>query len=360
MSHPQRARLIAAATALATLTLTGSAGAQWTPTLDVIDTLSNFTWSGTTSLGPLVGTPGNSFQMDGTASVSLSPVGSQSLGTGQFLGADAYTVPDIAGQIPNVLPFLPPLATFSVTNLHVSVTSDPFAISPTGAFTAVASATVLSGTLNVTPLVGSATSDDLTGLVSDPTPQTGQTLVVAGNLQLSSMFDSTFPFDDPASGISGSITLTGDLVARWTCPAPATYCTTQVNSQGCAPAIGTSGMASYADPAPFLVEATDLLNQKTGLLFYGYGQQATAFGGGTMCVTSPRKRTPIQSSGGTPVGSSDCSGTFSLDFNARIQSGVDPMLEPGAVVYAQYWSRDPQASGTTTNLTDAVQFTGCP
>jgi hypothetical protein len=46
---------------------------------------------------------------------------------------------------------------------------------------------------------------------------------------------------------------------------------------------------------------------------------------------------------------------FSFDFNARIQSGVDPALAAGVLVYAQYWYRDPLV-GSTTGLTDGLQF----
>jgi hypothetical protein len=206
--------------------------------------------------------------------------------------------------------------------------------------------------------VGTASSTDLTGLVSDPIPQSGTLVHAGGTMTLSAAINATFPFDDPTSGVSGSITLTGTLVADWTCPAPATYCTAQVNSQGCTPAISGSGVPSFGEALPFTIDATGLVNNKNGLLFYGYGPQSTPFGGGTMCVSSPRVRTPVQGSGGSSVGS-DCTGTFSFDMNARIQSGVDTGLVPGAVAYAQYWSRDPQ-SASTTNLTDAVQFTVCP
>ena len=70
------------------------------------------------------------------------------------------------------------------------------------------------------------------------------------------------------------------------------------------------------------------------------------------------KAHPSQSSGGSSTGN-DCTGTFLFDMNARIQSGIDPELVPGAEVYAQFWSGDPARAGTT-NLTDAVCFTICP
>jgi len=90
------------------------------------------------------------------------------------------------------------------------------------------------------------------------------------------------------------------------------------------------------------------------MLFFGFAPLAAAYQGGWLCVQSPMCRTPVQLSGGSP-GVDDCSGAYSFDFNAHIQSGVDAALVPGALVYAQFWSRDPGAS-FNTNLSDALRF----
>jgi hypothetical protein len=133
------------------------------------------------------------------------------------------------------------------------------------------------------------------------------------------------------------------------------YCNAKQNSQGCLPTMTFAGTPSVSSPSPYDLGAVLVLNQKSGLLFYGFAQAAVPFQGGTKCVAAPTRRTPLQSSGGNPP-PDDCSGTYSYDFNARIQSGADPGLVPGADVYAQYWSRDPQSS-STTGLTNAVGFT---
>ena len=73
-----------------------------------------------------------------------------------------------------------------------------------------------------------------------------------------------------------------------------------------------------------------------------------------MCLAAPRKRTPVQQSGGNPP-PDDCSGSFGYDVNARIQSGADPSLVPGTLVDGQYWYRDP-LSPSTTGLSDALEF----
>jgi hypothetical protein len=139
---------------------------------------------------------------------------------------------------------------------------------------------------------------------------------------------------------------------------PETYCTAKTNSQGCVPAVGFSGSASTSSSSPFTISATNVLNLKSGLLFYGSGSNAAPFQGGTLCVQTPVRRTPIQSSNGNPP-PEDCSGAYSLDFNALIQSSADPLLVPGARCFAQFWSRDP-ASPSTTGLTDALSFWICP
>lgn len=137
------------------------------------------------------------------------------------------------------------------------------------------------------------------------------------------------------------------------------YCTAKVNSQFCLPAIAANGVASASNSAPLIISATNIVNQKQGLLFYGYAPSASSFQGGIKCVANPLRRTGPQSSGGSPSGA-DCTGAFSFDFNAWIASGNDPLLAVvGQQVNAQYWSRDP-ADPFTTNLTDAVSFKVCP
>ena len=336
------------------------APAQWTATFDIDASASNFVWTGTSSLGPLQGNPSNTFQMAGTVDVTLAPGGGLSIAGASFEpGGDAYTLPGtLKGKVPNPIFFLPPLATFEVVDLHLALGSVPFPVSAAGSWTGDPYMLALSGTMNVVPLVGSSSSQDLTGLQSDPATQDGSLTHAGGDMHLTAAIDSTFPFDDPTSGVSGTLTITGTIHADWFCPTPTTYCTAKVNSQGCTPAISSSGVPSYGENLPFTIDAANIVNNKSGLLFYGYGPQATPFQGGTMCVTSPRARTPVQNSGGSPTGA-DCSGVFSFDMRARIASGIDAGLVPGAEVYAQYWSRDPQSPGTT-NLTDAVRLTVCP
>ena len=137
---------------------------------------------------------------------------------------------------------------------------------------------------------------------------------------------------------------------------PATsYCIAKTASQGCKATVSLSGTPSTTGSAPFLVNATQVVNNKNGLLFYGFAPWNVPFQGGTLCVAGLVRRTSLQFSGGNS-GAPDCSGSFSYDFNALIQSGIDPLLASGEEVFAQYWYRDP-ASASSTGLSDGAQFT---
>jgi hypothetical protein len=64
-----------------------------------------------------------------------------------------------------------------------------------------------------------------------------------------------------------------------------TYCTAKPNSIGCLPVIGALGVSSSNAGSGFVVSASDVLNNKSGLLFYGIsGRAASPFQGGTLCV----------------------------------------------------------------------------
>lgn len=142
---------------------------------------------------------------------------------------------------------------------------------------------------------------------------------------------------------------------------PHTYCTAKTNTLGCEPTMGRIGTPSLAASSGFVVTCSNVRNHMSGLLFYGTnGAAAAPFQGGYMCVALPTVRTPIASSGGTALPTSDCSGVFSLDMNARAASGVDPALATlGTVVRCQQWSRDPGAP-FNTSLSNALSYVVAP
>jgi len=160
--------------------------------------------------------------------------------------------------------------------------------------------------------------------------------------------------DNDNGGSSGSA-----YVFSLPCNTARIYCASQINSQGCLPAIRFSGTPSLTVASSFELIATSVVNQQFGIFFYGTaGPTIQPFGGGTLCVLPPIRRTPVQNSGGN-VGPSDCSGVLRFDFNAWLRDGNDPALEAGTKVWSQYWYRDPQAP-SGTGLTNAVEFEVLP
>ena len=138
------------------------------------------------------------------------------------------------------------------------------------------------------------------------------------------------------------------------------YCTAKVNSQGCTPIIGAFGTPSATWAGTFDVSAVNIISNKNGLLFYGYGAAAIPFQGAWLCVQPPIRRTAVQNAGGV-FPPNNCTGSYTYNFNARIQGGADPLLVTGVRVYAQYWYRDPaDPLGFGTGLTDAIAFTIAP
>lgn len=145
-----------------------------------------------------------------------------------------------------------------------------------------------------------------------------------------------------------------------------TYCVAKQTANGCVPAISGSGTPSASNAGPFVVSVNQLRNNKSGLFFYRpNGTQAnTPFQGGTLCVgPTGIKRTPAQNSGGTPAPANDCSGVYSLDFNAFAAGllGGTPAPElsvPGNTYQCQSWGRDPGfPAPDNTSLSDALDVT---
>ena len=115
------------------------------------------------------------------------------------------------------------------------------------------------------------------------------------------------------------------------------YCTAKVNSLGCVPAISWTDTPSIATNT-FRVQASNVLNNSSGLLLWGHNANGLPFHGGNLCVGGLKTRTPLQHSGGNapPV---DCSGTYSFRWNLNYLNAHG--LAAGDLVYCQYWYRDP-------------------
>ncbi|MBI5434398.1 MAG: hypothetical protein HZA52_16310 [Planctomycetes bacterium] len=131
------------------------------------------------------------------------------------------------------------------------------------------------------------------------------------------------------------------------------YCQGKVNSQGCTPGLSTDAGSPSMSGVPWTVTASNLLNNKFGIFFYGTAAQSMPFQGGTLCVQLPVVRTPAQSSAGNPP-PSDCSGQMVLDVTTALPASLAPSF-----VYMQAWSRDPLAP-FGTSLSNAVEILLCP
>jgi len=168
--------------------------------------------------------------------------------------------------------------------------------------------------------------------------------------------------------VAGSTNINGDydvLALRIDLgAAPITYCTPKLNSLGCAPQLSFTGASSASATSGFALRCANVRNQKSGLWFYSLtGPDAAPFQGGYLCTASPRRRTPVTSSGGASSGD-DCSGTHALDFNAFAQGlvGGTPapeLLVPGTSVHTQVWARDPGALGNSA-LSAGLRFETAP
>jgi hypothetical protein len=168
-----------------------------------------------------------------------------------------------------------------------------------------------------------------------------------------------------AAGIVPDINGNG-IIDSCECTTPVQYCTPKFNSEFCLPSIGSTGLASATAGSGFVVNCTDVINNKSGLLFYGVnGRNSAPFQGGSLCVKAPIKRTPGVFSGGNPP-PNDCTGVFSLDMNAFAVGALGgtplPALTvPGTVVNCQWWGRDPGfAAPNNTQLSGGLEYQICP
>jgi hypothetical protein len=168
-----------------------------------------------------------------------------------------------------------------------------------------------------------------------------------GSWNLTNSGPSGAPVDFPYE-LEGSSGCTGNV---------AVYCTAKVNSMGCTPSIGSTGLPSASAGSGFVIQTTNVLDNKPGILFYSKtGSNNAPFRGGILCAQQPLARTPPQNSGGSP---SSCTGSYALDFNAYVASGADPALVAGQAVWVQTWALDP-GSTIPTSLSNALSFVVCP
>ena len=324
------------------------AEAQVNYSFAIDSSLTQFTWSGTTSLGDISENPAN-FTLVGTAGMTLTSGGSP-IGSAAFQGGDALVSPNISGSIPNPVPFLPPLATLDLTGAHVALQSGFFSVDPSGNFSASVTLNILAGTMTINDLTGGTSVGDLSGMQSTPTITSGSVVWNGSVYHLSIPVTGVFPFADPASGTTGSLTLNGTLHADHVPTAPASYCPGAPNSVGAGATCSASGSTSLG-MADLVLSSTGLPQGQFGVFFYGPNQVSVPFGNGTRCVGGTLVRlAPIHSGAG---------GSVAQPIDNSLLPALG-QLSVGATRNFQFWYRDPAGGGSAFNLSSALSVTFAP
>jgi hypothetical protein len=171
------------------------------------------------------------------------------------------------------------------------------------------------------------------------------------------------PGGDPVEiGLLQTLTLPGTYAPCT--PAVVNYCTAGTSTGGCRASLSASGVASASAASGFTLSASDVEGARTGVFFFGSsGRQAAPWGGGTsfQCVLPPTARTGLMTGSGAQGA---CDATYARDLNALWcttcpKANLNP--QPGTVMQAQFWYRDPQNSASlSTSLSDALEFTVTP
>ena len=336
------------------IVMSGVASAQQVFVLD--GSQSNFTFSGTSPQGPIVGNPSNAFSLTETVDLLLQPGGSQPSTSGSFVGGNALAVPDIKGKITGFLGIT--LATIDIVGVRMTFNSAGLLVAPSGVFNADVVVTIIAGTMTVDPLIGTTTVSSLAGATSPLTAVSG-TITAMPCTQDLDMPGLVLVFQfDVSPGQTATVTIVGDLVGAWAGSGAATYCTAKSGLVCGLPAISDAGCPSSGATSGYTISASPARGNRTGILIYGTsGAVALPFNGGLLCVTpAPLKRSTPVNSGGTPGA---CDGIFSIDFNAFASGALGgnplPLLQsPGTKVNAQFWGRDSVQSGSF--LSDGIEF----
>lgn len=208
------------------LATTGAVSAQTNGrhVIDLNTSQSSFTFGGTVIAAglsrPIQGNPAN-FNVSGSASMDLTVVNA-AITAGSFLDGNGteITVPTLNARVPNILPFLPPLATMQITGVRMVVRSvdpatgapTPFPIAANGNFTCYVSSEILSGTVVVTGLFNQTIA--LAGTISTPQAVNGIVAPGSNGLVVQVPLSTTTTFTDPASGTTATLNLNGNLVGE--------------------------------------------------------------------------------------------------------------------------------------------------
>jgi len=167
-------------------------------------------WDVTTSLGTINVSP-STFKMGGTFDYMLDSANSP-FQSGAINGALCYTNPTtLHGEMPNPIPFLPPLAEFDIHNLEMAYSAPSFAINPnTGDFAATATFVVTKGDFEMSGLLGNSSSS-LAGTTGIPTVIYGTVSQNGSTISMYFDMDLSISVTDPGSGITVGVSFIGDV-----------------------------------------------------------------------------------------------------------------------------------------------------
>lgn len=135
------------------------------------------------------------------------------------------------------------------------------------------------------------------------------------------------------------------------------YCEAKASSADCLPAIGSTGSPSLSGPGDLQLHARELPAGSIGLFVFSRSPAGLPAGFGTLCVLPPLERSAPAATGGAALG--PCAGRLELSLPPTTLAALG--WQPGELLHAQAWCRDPQhPDGTGMVLSDALGVLLCP
>ncbi|MFT7669719.1 MAG: hypothetical protein ACI8X5_002426 [Planctomycetota bacterium] len=303
------------------------------------------TLSGTSSIGPIVGT-NSPIALSGLTEMSLEEGGAAIAAAG-FPGYSSFGAAHltVTGEIPSPIPNDPSLATLSF-DMRLKINSASFPVDAGLNFDAPATVTYSGGMLTVTTNSGTVGVVPLWGTKSNPMPLSGSFTWTGSTIRLECELACSFPFTDPVTGISGQLDLPLSISAFIPGTSPSYYCYSTANSTGLPSLLVLTGGTSLGLSLPTLVVERAPSNT-FGVIFYGPNQTILPFGNGIRCVAGPIQRLAPVITGPD--------GTLTQLINNSVLPASMPAV-PAEWLNFQFWHRDVAAGGAMFNTSNGVNI----